>query len=168
MRGALPWITAAIVVVLDRVSKTAILANLTPGAWVEVFPGLALTHVHNRGIAFSLFSDGGPISRAVLHLVIFTSVVLIAWMVVRHGHRRPLAGLAFGLILGGAVGNLIDRVLFSWVIDFLHVWVRVGGRTWSWPDFNVADSSITVGAILLIINEFRDHRTKVEHASDSD
>jgi len=167
MRGALPWITAAFVVVLDRVTKGAILAHLAPGAWVEAFPGLALTHVHNCGIAFSLFSEGGAFSRAVLHLVIFTSVVLIAWMVVRHGQRQRLAGLAFGLILGGAVGNLIDRVLYGWVVDFIHVWVRIGDRTWSWPDFNVADSSITIGAILLIINEFRNHRREALHASDS-
>jgi signal peptidase II len=85
--------------------------------------------------------------------VILTAVVVIAWMVVRHGHHRILSGLAFGLILGGAVGNLIDRVLYGWVLDFLHVWIRVGDKTWSWPDFNVADSAITVGAVILIFTE---------------
>ena len=168
MRGALPWITAILVVVLDRITKAAVLDRLAPGAWVEVVPGFALTHIHNTGIAFSLFSEGGALSRVILHLVIFTSVVLIAWMVVRHGHHNRLSGLAFGLILGGAVGNLIDRVLYGWVIDFIHLWARVGDRIWSWPDFNVADSSITVGAVLIILNELRSHKREVDDAPDPD
>jgi signal peptidase II len=168
MRGALPWITAALVVVFDRITKGAILSHLEPGGWIELMPGLALTHIHNRGIAFSLFSEGGPLSRVILHLVIFTSVVLIAWMVGRHGQQNRMAGLAFGLILGGAVGNLIDRVLYGWVIDFIHVWARISDRVLSWPDFNIADSSITIGAVLLILNEMRSHPKKEERAPDSD
>jgi signal peptidase II len=168
MRGALPWITASLVVVADRVTKGLVLARLDPGAWVEVMPGLALTHVHNRGIAFSLFSGGGAFTRVLLHLVIFTSVVIIAAMVVRHAHHSRLAGFAFGLILGGAVGNLIDRVLYGWVIDFVHLWARIGDRTVSWPDFNVADASISVGAVLLIFNELRSSRREAVDAPDSD
>jgi signal peptidase II len=168
MRGVLPWLTAALVVVADRITKGMILAGLEPGAWVELAPGIALTHVHNRGIAFSLFAGGGPLTRILLHLVIFTSVVIIASMVVRHGHHSRLGGLAFGLVLGGAVGNLIDRVLYGSVIDFIHLWTRVGGRNLSWPDFNVADASITVGAVLLIANELRGHRTERDDAPDTD
>lgn len=168
MRGALPWVTAVVVVLLDRITKAVVLRSLAPGAWVEVVPGFALTHVHNTGIAFSLFSEGGALSRVILHLVIFTSVVAIAWMVVRHGHHNHLAGLAFGMILGGAVGNLIDRVLYGWVVDFVHLWMRVGERVWSWPDFNVADSAITIGATLIILNELRSHTHKAEDAPDPD
>lgn len=167
MRALLPWVTAVIVVVADRLTKLAVVARLEPGAWVDVAPGFAITHVHNPGIAFSLFSGGGPLTRVLLHLVIFTSVVIIAAMVVRHAHHSRLAGLAFGLILGGAVGNLIDRVLYGWVIDFLHLWVRIGDRSWSWPDFNVADAAITCGAGLLIISELRGNRGG-NHAPDTD
>jgi len=167
MRGVLPWIAALLVVGADRITKGMIIARIEPGSWVEVMPGLALTHIHNRGIAFSLFAGGGPLTRMTLHLVIFTSVVIIAAMVVRHGHHSRLAGLAFGLILGGAVGNLIDRVLYGAVVDFVHVWVKIAGRTWSWPDFNVADASITVGALLLIANEFRTQPSEPEDAPDS-
>jgi signal peptidase II len=127
-----------------------------------------LTHVHNRGIAFSLFSDGGWLTRMLLHGVILAAVVLIAWMLFRHGHRHPVYGLAFGLILGGALGNLVDRVLYGWVIDFIHLWIRLGHRIWSWPDFNLADSSITIGAVVLIAAELRGHRNEGDDASGAD
>ena len=168
MRGVLPWLAAVLIVVADRITKMMILSRLDPGGWIEVLPGFALTHVHNRGIAFSLFSGGGPLTRILLHLVIFTSVVIIAAMVVRHGHHSRVGGLAFGLVLGGAVGNLIDRVLYGYVVDFVHLWVKIGGRTWSWPDFNVADASITVGAVLLIANEFRHQHSEPDDASHTD
>ncbi len=167
MRNILPWLTAAVVVGADRLTKAAVVANLEHGARLPVFPGLSLSHVRNPGIAFSLFADGGPVSRVVLHLVILTAVVVIAWMVVSHGRHTLLSGISFGLIMGGAVGNLIDRVLHGWVIDFIHVWVRIGDRVWSWPDFNLADSSITVGAVLLVIMELT--RPKgADSASDPD
>ena len=164
MRSWIPWLTALAVVVADRLTKMAVLDSLDHGSWHHVFPGLTISHVRNPGIAFSLFADGGPLTRVVLHLVILTAVVVIAWMVVRHGRHRVMSGIAFGLVLGGAVGNLFDRVLYGWVLDFIHVWIRVGGRTWSWPDFNVADSAITTGAILLIFIEF----TRSENAENTE
>jgi signal peptidase II len=168
MRSVLPWLVAALVIAADRITKMAIVSNLDPGAWREIMPGLALTHVHNRGIAFSLFSNSGNLTRVFLHLVIFTSVVIIAAMLVRHARHSRVAGLAFGLILGGAIGNLIDRVLYGWVIDFIHVWVRWGEKTMAWPDFNIADASISVGAVLLILNEFRGYRLDSKDAPDTD
>jgi signal peptidase II len=167
MRNALPWLAAALVIALDRVTKMIVVERLAVGSFTPVFPGFALTHVHNTGIAFSLFSDGSWLSRVLLHGVILTAVVLIAWMARRHGHHRLMAGAAFGLILGGALGNLIDRVLYGWVVDFVHVWAVIGGRRWSWPDFNVADAAITVGAIVLILNEFLSGRSDPEHAPDA-
>lgn len=168
MRSAIPWITTLGVVIADRVTKNMLMDRLEPGGWIEVSTGIALTHVHNPGIAFSLFADGGPLTRVILHLVIFTSVVIIAAMLVRHSHNSRLAGVAFGLILGGALGNLIDRILYGWVVDFIHLWVRVGNRGFSWPDFNVADAAITCGAVLLIISEIMNARRKENDAPDSD
>ncbi len=173
MRRLLPWLTAATVVGLDRASKLAVQSHIEVGALVPVVPGLAISHVHNRGIAFSLFADGGPLSRIVLHMVILTAVALITWMLVRQSHEGILPAVAFGAILGGAVGNLVDRVVHGWVVDFIHVWARLGERTWSFPDFNVADSSITVGACLLVLWELLSHRraeapAASDHAPDPD
>jgi signal peptidase II len=168
MRTLIPWCTAIAIVIADRLTKLLVIREIPVGGWRSVAPGVALTHVHNRGIAFSLFSEGGWLSRIILHGVILTAVVLIAWMLFRHGQRQPMAGLAFGLILGGAVGNLIDRVMYGWVVDFIHLWVRIGDRSWAWPDFNVADSAITVGAGLLILNELLIQRHSTDDASDSD
>jgi signal peptidase II len=167
MRTLIPWCTAIAIVIADRLTKLLVIREIPVGGWRSVAPGVALTHVHNRGIAFSLFSEGGWLSRIILHGVILTAVVLIAWMLFRHGQRQPMAGLAFGLILGGAVGNLIDRVMYGWVVDFIHLWVRIGDRSWAWPDFNVADSAITVGAGLLILNELLIQRHSTDDASDS-
>ncbi len=163
LKRLLPWITAIVILVLDRWTKGLVLEHLpySPMTEVKLLPGLSLTHVHNSGIAFSLFADGGPLSKILLHAVILTSVVVIAWILVRHSGDRITTALAFGLILGGAVGNLIDRMLYGWVIDFVHVWIEAGGRIHSWPDFNVADSAITVGAVLLVIAELTGK--KVEH-----
>ena len=163
----IPWLTALLVLLLDRLSKQLILERVQEGSLIHLLPGLAISHVHNRGIAFSLFSSGGPLSRIMLHLVIVGAVVLIAWMLVRQGHRGPFAAVGFGLILGGAVGNLFDRIIYGWVVDFIRVWARVGDRLWTWPDFNVADSAITVGAGFLILHELRAHRSSPEEPEDA-
>jgi len=173
MRSWVPWLTAIVVVVADRLTKMAVLDRLDLGSWHHVFPGLTISHVRNPGIAFSLFADGGPLTRILLHLVILTAVVVIAGMVVRHGRHRILSGVAFGLVLGGALGNLLDRVLYGWVLDFIHIWIKVGGRIWSWPDFNIADSAITTGAVLLILIEVvrpenPEAPENTEHAPDPD
>lgn len=153
MRRFIPWLTVVLVLVLDRLSKLLVMDRLEVNQWVAVVPGLSLTHVHNRGIAFSLFSSGTSLSRVALHLVIMAAVVLIAWMLIRDGARAPMLGVGLGLILGGAVGNLLDRILYGWVVDFIRLWVVIGGRVHSWPDFNLADSAISVGAGLLILHE---------------
>ena len=159
-------------IALDRVTKYLVQDRLDMGSWTPVFPGFGLTHVHNSGIAFSLFADGGLTSRIILHAVILIAVVVIGWMLVRQNHRGWMAGIGFGAILGGAVGNLIDRVLHGWVVDFIHVWVQIGGKMHSWPDFNIADSAITVGACMLIIHELRAGRSddppNENDASDTD
>ncbi len=153
MGRALPWIVALGVVAADRLLKVAVMAALPLGARTDLVPGVALWHVHNRGIAFSLFADGGPRVQLALQAVIVVSVAVIAYLVARHGDGPRLASLGLGAILGGAVGNLWDRVLYGWVVDFVHLYVRAGGRELSWPDFNLADAAITLGAAAVIVAE---------------
>ena len=128
MQKALPWIVALGVLVADRLTKMAVLRCLVPGTFVALLPGVALTNVRNTGIAFSLFADAGGTGRLVLQAAITAAVIIIAWIVYRHGGRTPLSSTSLGLILGGAAGNLVDRILHGWVLDFIHLWISFRGR----------------------------------------
>ncbi len=144
------WLAAAIVV-LDQLSKFAILRSLSFGERIGVVPGaFDLTLVYNRGAAFSFLAGASGWQRWFFIGLGLAAAVFIAWLLARHGTQR-LFSFALALILGGAIGNVIDRVVHGQVVDFLLVyWQR-----WHWPAFNVADSAITVGAALLIVDEFR-------------
>lgn len=145
---------AAVVVLLDRLSKLWIESHVPRGQFITLIPGVfRLSHVFNLGAAFSLFAES--LSPAVVRgcLIAFSlaAVVVVLGMIWRMGRTFSLTGLALGLILGGAVGNLYDRIVYRYVVDFLEV------KIWNyhWPDFNVADSCIVVGACLLLLEIFR-------------
>ncbi len=153
VRGSLRdgWV-ALVILAADRASKAAIEAYTTESLRRTVIPGVAyLVHAHNPGIAFGLFSEMR--SKWVATLLVTVSagvIVLLAWLLATHraGGRLSQTGLA--LILGGAAGNLIDRLLRGSVTDFLEVWLG----SYHWPAFNVADSAITVGAVLVALELF--------------
>jgi signal peptidase II len=134
------FVVVAGVIILDQLTKFIASRNLSLNAPVSVLKGVfSFTLVHNRGAAFGILNNQVP-------LFVFTSifaVILIYWELKNNKHRT-LYSLALGLILAGALGNLIDRVIFGYVIDFLDFQV--------WPVFNLADSAITVGAVLLGLN----------------
>jgi len=136
-----------VVVVLDQATKAAVLSHLAPGARVDVVNGFAtLTLVMNPGLAFGLLG-GVPIGwRWVVGLLSLVALAVLARVALRvlPGGSGP-DHVAVGLIFGGAIGNLIDRLRFSAVVDFVDL--HVSG--YHWPAFNVADSSITVGVALL-------------------
>ena len=143
------------VVVLDQLTKWWVLADLmNPPAAIEVTPFFNLVLVWNRGVSFGLFdndSPWGPVLLAGLALAI--SVVLLVWLT-RAGSR--LSAIAIGIVLGGAIGNVIDRVRFGAVVDFLdfHAW------GYHWPAFNVADSAISIGVGLLLYDGLFENRRK--------
>jgi signal peptidase II len=151
-RNALVWLwLAALVLLLDQATKLAVVDRLI--AYVDVIPLTGffnLVHVHNKGAAFSLFADQPGWQRGF-----FIGVALIASGVIlylmRKTQGRRTFSIALALILGGAIGNVIDRILYGHVIDFLDVYVG----TWHWPAFNVADSAISVGAVMLIWDGMR-------------
>jgi signal peptidase II len=138
---------------LDQASKIAVSSSLTYADRVPVIEGFFyLTHVRNPGAAFSLFADGPSEIRQPF----FVTVTGIAILIILSFFRKlspgdRLSALALGAILGGAVGNLIDRLLYSEVIDFLRF--RLWGD-YSWPDFNLADTFIVCGVALLVLELF--------------
>ncbi|MEO6817986.1 MAG: signal peptidase II [Edaphobacter sp.] len=144
---------AALVVVADRCSKLWIVHHINPGYAITIIPGVfRLTHVLNTGAAFSLFDNFSPIVvRDSLIAFSVIAVLVVLGMLWRVGRDLSLTGVALALILGGAIGNLYDRVHFSHVVDFLEVHIV----HYHWPDFNVADSCIVIGACLLLIEIFR-------------
>lgn len=150
------FLLSAVVLVLDQWTKWMIEIHLPHHASHPVIPGLFnLTHVRNTGVAFGMFATpGGEASwmLSALGLVALT-LVLAYFAATPRDHRLLLMSLA--LVLGGAVGNLLDRMVSGAVTDFLDVYVG----THHWPSFNVADSAITIGIALMAIDAFRSHST---------
>jgi len=153
------WISG-LVVVLDQLTKYLAESGLDYRVPVNVFTGLNMTLVYNRGAAFSFLSDAGGWQRwFFMALSTVISIVLVYWLRQLDRNRIYLAwGLA--LILGGAVGNLIDRSIYGYVIDFIDAYYS----TWHWPAFNIADSAITLGAGLLILDMFTHTETEKNSA----
>lgn len=146
--GQLPWLwLAVLVVVLDQLTKVLILNTFYPHQVVPVLPVLNLTLTFNTGAAFSLLAGAGGWQRWFLAgLAVVASIVILVWMA-RAEAREKLLGVALALVLGGALGNLIDRLAYGHVVDFIDFhWQR-----WHFPAFNVADTAITIGAGLLIL-----------------
>ncbi len=142
------YVLTALIVVADQLTKYWVSTTFNYGETLEVLPALNFTLVHNMGAAFSFLSDAGGWQRwffAAISLVV--SVVLAVWLARLSSHQRLLA-IALSLVLGGAIGNLWDRIVLGYVVDFIDVYYK----QYHWPAFNVADSAITIGAILLILD----------------
>jgi signal peptidase II len=146
-----PWLAiAAVIALADHASKSVISANFRIGEAREITDFFNLVLAHNRGAAFSFLSDAGGWQRMLFIVIAVLATAVIVAMLVRHsGERLFSAGLA--LILGGALGNLWDRIALGYVVDFLD-FHAFGWHFWA---FNLADSAITVGAGLLILDALR-------------
>ena len=147
-------LTAALIFI-DQLSKAWIEASYRLGEFTAVFFWLDITRLHNLGAAFSFLADAGGWQRwffTVLAIVI--SVGLVVWLRRLHVREERLLVVALACILGGAIGNVIDRIEHGYVVDFIHVhW----GNAY-FPAFNVADMAITIGAGLILLDAFRDWR----------
>lgn len=142
---------ALVVVALDQISKVWAEQALAYGRPVEVFGWFNLTLVYNRGAAFSFLSQAGGWQRGFFILIGLVAVaILLGWLRKLQPQER-WQGLGLALILGGAVGNLIDRARHGYVVDFID-WHYAG---WHWPTFNLADSAITAGVVLLLLTLIR-------------
>ena len=148
-KQAFAWLLmSAVIVVLDLWTKSLATESLTLYRPVELTSWLNMTLAHNYGAAFSFLSDAGGWQRWLFTgLASVVTLVLIVWLL-RLPAKEKLTGAALGLIIGGAVGNLADRVNHGYVVDFIDVYYR----EWHWPAFNLADSAITCGVVLLLID----------------
>jgi signal peptidase II len=156
-------VIAAAVILLDLWTKSLVLARIDLHEAIPIIPNFfQLVHVRNTGAAFGIGananSDAVPILLNVGAIAVFCVVVVYA---LRSAVTDRVLQVGLHLILGGAIGNLIDRFRFGWVVDFLDVYATWGGREHHWPAFNVADSAICIGIILL----FFDMRKKPEEAN---
>lgn len=140
------WLTA-LTVILDQVTKQMVVASMRLYESIAVIPFFNITYVHNTGAAFSFLSDAGGWQRWFFASLAFVVSVVISVWLARLKKNEVLLSVSLSLILGGAIGNLIDRLLYGYVIDFLDVYYK----TWHWPAFNVADSAITLGVVLLLM-----------------
>jgi signal peptidase II len=153
---------AFVVVLLDRWSKQMVARRIALYAHIQIIPGFfRITHTENTGAAFSLFADStGPWKTALLIAFSTIALVVVSVLLWRNHHTQVVTGVALSLILGGAVGNLWDRLARGRVIDFLLVYIK----RYQWPVFNLADSAIVVGAGLLAL-EILFHKSSTGEAS---
>ncbi len=158
MRFIMWMVFAALVVLADQATKGAIIRWVPLYGDVPINGFINLTHQQNTGAAFSFLAGAGGWQRwffVVLASVV--SAVLVAWLWRIRASGMVMLSAGLGLVLGGAIGNLVDRVRLGYVTDFIQVWFG----NWAFPSFNVADSAITVGAALLIIDSlFLSHNEK--------
>jgi signal peptidase II len=146
-----PWLGVALIVILfDQLTKIAVARVLEYATPYPLAPFFNLLLVFNRGAAFSFLAAAGGWQRWAFTALGVAAALVIMYLLKRHGSQR-LFCTALSLIMGGALGNVIDRLVHSHVIDFLDFHI---GR-WHWPAFNLADSAIVVGALLLVLDELR-------------
>ena len=156
------------IAVLDQLTKQMIVRNLDLCEFgfcdsIELLPFLKLILVYNDGAAFSILSDAGGWQRWFLSIVSFAVSCFIFFWILRLKPSERLLGFALAIILGGAIGNLIDRVLLGHVVDFILLY----HSGFFFPTFNVADTAISVGAILLIIEMFYKKKGRDEHGNNT-
>ncbi len=150
-----PWLAlAALVVVVDQGSKWLIQHAIPLGGTIPLTPWFNLVHIENPGAAFSFLAGQAGWQRWLFTALGLAASALIAGLLATR-RRRPLFALGLALILGGALGNVLDRVLWGHVTDFLDVYVTLGGQPWHWPAFNLADAAISLGAASLLVDEWR-------------
>lgn len=144
------WLSVA-VIIIDQITKYLIVQNIEYSSIVRLLPFLNLTLIHNTGAAYGFLGEFGI--WASLFFIATAAVIslVLCWWLYRLPRENKWMGISLALILGGAIGNLIDRILYGYVVDFVHFHLT----TWSFAIFNVADAAITIGAVMLIIDIFR-------------
>jgi signal peptidase II len=149
---------SAVIIFLDRLTKSWVTLRIPYGGAIPVIPRvLRITHWTNDGAAFSLFANTASPNAVRWGLVCFTllAALIVLFLMVRLGDRFTLVSVAMALIFAGALGNVHDRIAYGSVVDFIEV--HIFG--YHWPDFNIADSSVCIGACLLLLDSLRPRKT---------
>jgi signal peptidase II len=159
----LPWLLglSAIIIFLDRLTKTWVMLHIRLGGAIPVVPHvLRITHWTNEGAAFSLFADSASPNAVRWGLIAFSllAALVVLVLLVRTANRFTLTSVALSLVFAGALGNVHDRIAYGSVVDFIEVHIF----SYHWPDFNVADSSIVIGACLLLLDSLLPKRTAAQ------
>jgi signal peptidase II len=150
--GALPWVWLSVgIFVADQLTKYLATTYLNVHQPVPVMPLFNLTLVHNTGVAFSFLSNAGNLARWLLVALALVVSTIIVWWLKRLPSGQRITAIPLSLILGGAMGNVWDRIQYGYVVDFIDLYYN----DWHWPAFNIADSAITVGAVILIFGTLR-------------
>lgn len=152
MNTGLSWLWLTLIcLIVDQVTKHQVVGSMELYESIQVLSFFSITYVHNLGAAFSFLADQGGWQRWFFTAIAaIASIVFIIWLA-KTPKDKKLLSIAFALLLSGALGNLIDRVLFGYVIDFLDFYIG----SYRWPAFNVADSMIFIGAALMIFDSFK-------------
>jgi len=164
-RDSLRWLYLSLaIILLDQVTKVYVINTFELYQRVNVFPVFDFVRLHNTGAAFSIFADAGGWQRWFFTgLALVVSAVIIWWQWNLPKTRHTVLSLGLALVLGGAIGNVIDRVLYGYVVDFLLFYID----DWSYPAFNVADIAISCGvALILFDNVFLESKRGGRRASD--
>lgn len=150
------YFLSLILVIADQLTKMMVLGSLELYESIEITSFFSLTHVHNYGAAFSFLADeDGWQQYFLVSISTIASIAIILWMR-KTSTKQPYKLIALSLILSGAIGNLIDRAVFGFVIDFINLHYQ----DFYWPVFNVADTAITLGVILLLLVDFKQNKAK--------
>jgi len=150
------YFLSLILVIADQLTKMMVLGSLKLYESIEITSFFSLTHVHNYGAAFSFLADeDGWQQYFLVSISVIASIAIILWMS-KTSTKQPYKLIALSLILSGAIGNLIDRAVFGFVIDFINLHYQ----DFYWPVFNVADTAITLGVILLLLVDFKQDKAK--------
>ncbi|MBR2959959.1 MAG: lipoprotein signal peptidase [Burkholderiaceae bacterium] len=150
IKAMLPWFALALIVfAIDFVTKSIVLSSFYYGERLEITSFFNLVLVYNYGAAFSFLSTSGGWQVILFSAIAVIAVAVCSYLIYKHT-RETLFCLALALIMGGAIGNLFDRIIYGYVIDFLDFHYQ----HWHWPAFNVADMAIVGGAALMILESF--------------
>ncbi|MER2494178.1 signal peptidase II [Catenovulum sediminis] len=157
----LAWIWLAILVlILDQITKIAVMQQFELYDSVQITSYFNLTYVHNYGAAFSFLADSGGWQRWFFTAIAVAAIILLTYWLAQTERKQKILTVGFNLILGGAAGNLYDRAAYGYVVDFLDFTIPLYGR---WPAFNIADMAIVMGAGCVLLDAFLANKEQVAH-----